>query len=309
MKLRFARILPGLLALSIATLPLGAFAQSLPAGAETITGHVATINDADTIGVNDDRGYVDNVLLLRDTAIYPQGSRLEPGMAITIVGVNRGSFFAANQITVSGQATSQAPPRVDCASAPYQQQPVPYQPQQPPASYQQAPVSRDCAALPPPFANAGELTGVLGTALDSKDAYVGEAVQLLNVASSDGSIRRATLYGTVTDVQRPNQGRSAQLELHFDRLRLADNTTYRIEGVVTQMRVSTKNNALKEAGGALAGMIVGNALGKTLLGMSGGGILGAVGGYLVAKDNRTDVTVPADSAISVRLLQARRQAQ
>lgn len=285
-------------------MPLGAFAQSRPAGAETISGYIATVNDADnSIGVNDDRGYLDNVRLQQDTVIYPRGSRLEPGMAITIVGANRGRFFAANQITIAGQsAPPQTAPRGYNAPPSYQQQP--------PAQYQQQlAVSPDRSALPAQFANAGDLTGAIGTALDSKDAYVGEAVQLVDVASADGSIRGATLYGTVTNVQRGSQGRSAQLELHFNRLRLADNETFGIEGVVTQMRVSTKNNALKEVGGALAGMLAGNAIAKTVLGVGGGGILGAVGGYFIAKDNRTDVTVPVKSAISVRLLQARRQAQ
>ena len=291
MKLRFPKVLSGLLALSIAALPLSAFAQSRLENAESITGHVAAIVDVDNVDVNDDRGFVDRVRLRQDTAIYPRGSRLEPGMAVTIVGTNRGSFFAADQITLTGQIAA----------------PVPAQ--QPPVSYQQPSIPRDRSALPDPIANAGDLTGVIGTALDSKDAFVGEAVQLVDVASADGSIRGATLYGKVTDVQRPSQGRSAQLELRFDRLRLANNETFGIEGVVTQMHLETKNNTLKEVGGALAGMLVGNALAKTVLRVGGGGILGAVGGYIVAKDNRTDVTVPANSAISVRLLQARRQAQ
>ena len=292
MKLQIRRVLPGLLALSIAALPVSAPAQSGPA-AETITGTVSTVNDADTIDVNDARGFVDSVRLQQDTVIFPSGSRIEPGMAITIVGVNRGKFFAANQITISNPAGA-APPQ-----QPFERQPAPPGPD----------TSHERPNVPPLLANAGDLTGSIGTALDSKNAYVGETIQLLNVASADGSIRDATLYGTVIDVERPSQGHSAQLEMHFDRLRLADGTAFRIEGVVTQMQVSTKNNALKEAGGALAGMLAGNAIAKTLFGISGGGLLGAVGGYFIAKDNRTDVTVPANSAVSVRLVQARRQTQ
>jgi len=43
--------------------------------------------------------------------------------------------------------------------------------------------------------------------------------------------------------------------------------------------------------------------------VSGGGIVGAAGGYLIAKDNRADVVIPGDTAITVRLLRARRQPQ
>jgi hypothetical protein len=320
MKLQYTRPLAGLLAFAIGAIPLSAPAQSRPGDTETISGRVATINDADNIDVNDDRGYTDNVRLQQDTVIYPRGSRLEPGMTITIQGVNRGKFFAASQITISDQAPQapQAPPQrgYDAPAAPpppqrgYDAPPAPQAPIAPPPGVRPPDISRgDRSALPPQLAAAGDLTGSIGTTLDSKDAYVGETVQLVDVGSADGSIRGATLYGTVTDVQRPGQGRNAKLEMHFDRLRLANGTTYRIEGIVTQMQVSTKNNALKEAGGALAGMLAGNAIMKTLFGIGGGGLLGAIGGYFVAKDNRSDVTVPASSAISVRLLQARRQAQ
>ncbi len=48
--------------------------------------------------VRDDRGFVDNVQLHPGTVINPTGIRLAPGMAVTIYGVNRGSFFAAGEI-------------------------------------------------------------------------------------------------------------------------------------------------------------------------------------------------------------------
>ena len=96
--------------------------------------------------------------------------------------------------------------------------------------------------------------------------------------------------------------------MHFDSLRGADGKSDPIDGIVASMQVKTKSNAVKEAGGALVGMLAGNALAKTLLGIGGGGILGAVGGYLIAKDNRADVVIPANTAITVQLVNARRQA-
>ncbi len=74
------------------------------------------------------------------------------------------------------------------------------------------------------------------------------------------------------------------------------------------MKIKTKRQRRERVGGALVGMIVGNALGKTLLGVSGGGVVGAFGGYLVAKDDRTDVTIPANTGVTVRLVHERRQA-
>ena len=72
--------------------------------------------------------------------------------------------------------------------------------------------------------------------------------------------------------------------------------------------MNTKSNALKEAGGALAGMLVGNAIGKTLFHTGAGGAVGAIGGFAVAKNNRSNVVVPAGSNVVVQIVSARRQA-
>src|SRR5665213_2050033 len=74
---RPARIAVALLAVVVGAVPLGALAQPEPAGMpsyavpasadakaddqETIHGSVASVDDADTLQVNDDRGFVDHV--------------------------------------------------------------------------------------------------------------------------------------------------------------------------------------------------------------------------------------------------------
>lgn len=281
------RLLVALLAVSTAgsaVLPRGAAAQSVPSYAhpaaqpqETVHGTVTSFDGTQNVVVNDDRGFLDTIVLRRNTVINPSGTQLAPGMRVTIVGINRGSALAATQIDVLGL-------------------PVP-----PPA-----------AIAPPPGlapAPGTVLTGILTSALDSKSAYAGEPVVISNVATRDGSVGSgARLSGMVTDVTRPAQGRNAQIRIHFDTLHFADGTSAPVDGVVVSMQVKTKNNAGKEVAGALAGMLVGNALAKTILGASGGGVVGAVGGYLIAKDNRADVTIPAQTAITVRLADARRQA-
>ena len=123
---------------------------------------------------------------------------------------------------------------------------------------------------------------------------------------SGGAIVHATLLGTVTDVTPAGQGRNAQVRMHFDRLRNLDGSETRIDGIVVSVEVKTKSNAAKEIGGALLGMLAGNAIGKAL-GINGGGIAGAAGGFLIAKDNRANVVIPADSAVTVQLVNPRRQ--
>ena len=162
------------------------------------------------------------------------------------------------------------------------------------------------AAAPYPGA---QLNGTMTTEVNSKNAYVGQAVMLNNVTSATGSghIVGARLYGTVTEVVKAGQGRPGKVSMTFTRLRLSNGTTYAVSGSVVGMQVNTKNNALKEAAGALGGMLVGNMIGKTIFHTGAGGFLGAAGGFMVAKNNRQDVTIPQGSVVGVRLNVVRQQ--
>lgn len=153
-----------------------------------------------------------------------------------------------------------------------------------------------------------QLAGTMTQSISSNHAYVGETVTLRHVTSSAGDVSGATMYGTVTQVTPAGQGRPGQLKMHFTRLVMPNGATYAVDGVVTGMQSNTKNNALKEAGGALAGMLVGNMIGKTVFHTGIGGFLGAAGGFLIAKNNRQNVEVPSGSAVRVTLRAARRQA-
>ena len=155
------------------------------------------------------------------------------------------------------------------------------------------------------------LNGALSQSLDSGKAQVGQPVTLTNVTSADGSGRivGATMYGHVSAVQRAGQGRPGRIEIQFDRLTTSDGTSYTVQGQVTNLTAKAKSNTLKEVGGAVAGMLAGNYLGK-LIGVNVGGLAGAAGGYFLAKNNRTNVVVPQGSLVTVRLTEvARRQAQ
>jgi hypothetical protein len=151
------------------------------------------------------------------------------------------------------------------------------------------------------------LSGTINQSLSSNTATVGEPFTMSNVRSSDGSVTGATIYGHVASVQKAGQGTPGRVRLGFDRLVTRGGASYAIDARATDVKVQTKSNALKEAGGAVAGMVVGNILGKAI-GTNVGGLLGAAGGYIVAHNNRQNVTVPSGSAVTVQVLSARRQA-
>ena len=152
------------------------------------------------------------------------------------------------------------------------------------------------------------LSGQINQTIDTGHAYVGQMVTISNVSAPGANIYNATMYGTVTKVVSAGQGRPAQLRITLNRLRLSNGTMYTIVGVVTGWNAVTKNNTLKEVVGAVGGMVVGNVLGKWIFhGASGGGLVGAAGGYLTAKNNRSNMVVSQGSTVQVQLVSARRQ--
>ena len=110
--MRAARLLASILSIVALSAPLAAFAQQIPAaapapsyarssnlnGEETIKGRVISFDGKYSLQVNDDRGFIDAVELHQGTVINPTGLELHPGMAVTILGYNRGRTFAANEV-------------------------------------------------------------------------------------------------------------------------------------------------------------------------------------------------------------------
>jgi hypothetical protein len=65
---------------------------------EQIRGRISSFDGAYSLTVNDERGFVDNVQLHNGTIINPTGITLQPGMVVSILGYNAGSYFAANEV-------------------------------------------------------------------------------------------------------------------------------------------------------------------------------------------------------------------
>ncbi len=146
------------------------------------------------------------------------------------------------------------------------------------------------------------LSGQLDHVIDSGSANVGDPFRMYGVASQDGSISGATIYGHVSEVQRAGQGARPQVELAFDRLVTRSGRTYRLHARVTGMTVKTKNNAGREAIGAVGGLLLGGLIGHGI-----GAALGAGGGYLYTKNYHTNVSVPAGSVINIQVTRFARQ--
>ena len=101
------KALAALAAALIIAAPLAARAQIAPTysdsqsnngGEAQIHGRILAFDGAYDVQVKDEKGYVDHIQLHQGTIINPTGLTLAPGMVVSILGYNAGSFFAANEI-------------------------------------------------------------------------------------------------------------------------------------------------------------------------------------------------------------------
>jgi hypothetical protein len=156
----------------------------------------------------------------------------------------------------------------------------------------------------------------LNQELDSSSANVGDTFTMAVVPpypSGNPVFQGATMSGVVTKVVRAGQGRNPEIVIHPRYLRLSDGSMSTIYGDVTSVAAnkSSGETAAKAAGGALVGMLVGNAIGKTIFHSSGGGAVGLIGGAMLGANNKSNFTIPAGANATVQLNQTvtiRRQA-
>jgi hypothetical protein len=97
--------------------PIAAQAQDVPpsyaAGQysddQNIHGRVVGFDGDYNLSVRDERGYVDNIQLHPGTIINPTGLTLVPGMVVSVLGYNAGSYFSANEIDTPYQFYNDLP--------------------------------------------------------------------------------------------------------------------------------------------------------------------------------------------------------
>jgi stage II sporulation SpoE-like protein len=160
-----------------------------------------------------------------------------------------------------------------------------------------------------PLSPGTELTGTLNEAISSSSAHAGDPITISHVTSTDGSgtVTDATIYGHVESVTTAGMGRNARIRLSFDQAQLYNGKRFTLAARPTHIDVVTKSNAAREGVGAIVGDLLGNWVGKTI-GATLLGPLGLIGGYLVAKNARQNVTIPQNSLVTLQVTTSRRQA-
>jgi hypothetical protein len=163
------------------------------------------------------------------------------------------------------------------------------------------------AAAKPPIANGSSINATLLTDVNTKSAYVGMPIKYMVKApypNNGALLAGATLYGSVLAVQSASQGRTASVELAVNAIQLAGSQLQQpITAKIVKIDVRQKSNITNEAGGTLAGMLIGNWIGKAVGAPKGqGGLIGAVGGYMLTSNSKQNLDVAAGSSVSLQLL-------
>lgn len=164
--------------------------------------------------------------------------------------------------------------------------------------------------------SGAELHGRMRSSLDTGSAYVGQRFTMDVVPpypSGNPAFAGAIMVGEVTHVVHAGQGTKPELSTQIDYIRFSDGTIADVAGGMTS---STHSNTLRNGGHValttIGGMIAGNVIGKTIFHTSGGGLVGAIGGFLVGYNKKSDYTIPAGSDVTLQITKTvviRRQAR
>lgn len=156
---------------------------------------------------------------------------------------------------------------------------------------------------------------VFQTTLNSGRAYVNQRFNARVIPpypNGDPTFRNAIVNGHIVKVIPAGQGKKPELALSWDSITLQNGARYPINAELTSGGAQTRQrNAGHVALTTIGGMIAGNILGKTIFHTGAGGAIGAIGGFLVGYNKKSNIQVSSGQQAELTLtrpLVVRRQA-
>ncbi|MFN2449981.1 MAG: hypothetical protein ABR508_09405 [Candidatus Baltobacteraceae bacterium] len=151
--------------------------------------------------------------------------------------------------------------------------------------------------------------------VDSGNAYAGQHFTARVIApypNDDTTFQNAIVNGTIVKVVQAGQGRTPQLHFAWDSITLQNGASYPINAVMTTgaPQQQTRNGG-HVALTTIGGMLAGNIIGKTIFHSGLGGAVGAVGGFLVGYNKKSNIVMKQGTNFQLTLtrpLMVRRQA-
>lgn len=154
--------------------------------------------------------------------------------------------------------------------------------------------------------NGAVISARMNQTLNTGTAQVGDTFTMTVVPpypAGDPAFQGATISGVVTFVQSAGQGRPAKIEIQPQYLRMANGAVANVSGsfTSTQRSNTTANDVGRTAAGALAGMLIGNAIGKMVFHASGGGPAGFIAGGLIGANSKSNFSIAQGTPITLQL--------
>ncbi|HZT11493.1 MAG TPA: hypothetical protein VFA29_01685 [Candidatus Baltobacteraceae bacterium] len=151
--------------------------------------------------------------------------------------------------------------------------------------------------------------------LDSGKAYAGQHFTAKVVSpfpNDDPTFANAVVNGTIIKVVSAGQGRNPELHLSWDSITLQNGSSYPLNAEMTSGGAKQQNrNGGHVALTTIGGMIAGNIIGKTIFHTNAGGAIGAVSGFLVGYNKKSNIQLSQGDQVQLTLtrpLMVRRQA-
>ena len=144
------------------------------------------------------------------------------------------------------------------------------------------------------------LDAKMNQTIDSGSAQIGQRFTMTVVApfpQSNPQFASATLTGHVTNVVAAGQGTNPELAFAIDKIALANGATGHPILMVQAQETQRHDNTTNVAASALAGMFIGNWLGKAVFQSNAGGAVGAVAGALYASNKKQNVSLVQGSQV------------
>ena len=151
--------------------------------------------------------------------------------------------------------------------------------------------------------------------LDSGKAYAGQHFTAKVVSpfpNDDPTFANAVVNGTIIKVISAGQGRNPELHLSWDSITLQNGSSYPLNAEMTSGGAKQQNrNGGHVALTTIGGLIAGNIIGKTIFHTNAGGAIGAVSGFLVGYNKKSNIQLSQGDQVQLTLtrpLMVRRQA-
>lgn len=141
--------------------------------------------------------------------------------------------------------------------------------------------------------------GKLEQRIGSKASKDGDTFVLDETRASDPSLKGAAIDGHLEGIQQAGPMRNPKMTIVFDDVRLSDGTKAPVNVQLVNLKAfSPQTHHLRTLGMMITGAMAGHAVAAR----KHGALMGAVGGYALSQQLKTDIVVPAGTVLEVKFL-------